>query len=87
MSRHCVLSIANFQDQLAFERFTCIECGHLLEDPVQVSCGDRFCKTCADEILAKDKPVVCPKCGEELVEEDGAPVSDCWLAFGLAMFV
>ena len=80
MSRHSVLSITNFQDQAAFERFTCIACSQLLEDPVQVCCGDRFCKTCADEILAKDRPVVCPECGEELVEEeDRTPVSDRWV--------
>ena len=54
-------------------RYICSKCKLLLKDPVQFSCGHRICKSCADEILAKDFLPRCPKddCGEVVEVEDG----------------
>ena len=74
MPGHSIPTV-NFKDPTAFEHFTCTACSLLLKDPVQLCCGDRFCKTCADQILAKDRPVVCPKCEAELKGEERELVS------------
>ena len=74
MPEHRISKI-NCKDQVAFERYRCFACRQLLDDPVQVSCGDRFCKSCADEIAALRIPALCPQCEEELKEEDGSLVS------------
>lgn len=53
-----------------------MKCEYLLRDPVQLSCGHRVCKHCADELIdnAETTPL-CPECGDEITEEDGAKVS------------
>ena len=65
------ISKINFKDQAAFERYVCSACRQLLNDPVQVSCGDRFCRSCAEEIAVLRIPALCPQCGKELEEEEG----------------
>ena len=56
-------------------RYSCIKCELLLEDPVQLGCGHRVCKQCADELIdnAETTPQ-CPECGDEVSEEDGVKV-------------
>jgi hypothetical protein len=48
-----------------------------LKEPVQLLCGDRLCKSCADEIIGQHASPVCPQadCGEPMDNEDGAYVS------------
>ena len=55
-----------------FAQFSCVKCELLLRDPVQSACGHRLCKSCADDVIAKEKIPKCPECGEEFDEEDGA---------------
>ena len=64
-----------FKGDVAPEQFFCVSCKLLLKDPVQSACGHRFCKSCADEIIGQDARPLCPECGEEFKEEDGAQVS------------
>ena len=65
-----------FNDSESFDRYSCMKCEYLLRDPVQLSCGHRVCKHCADELIdnAETTPL-CPECGDEINEEDGAKVS------------
>lgn len=71
------LSRELFKDQEALKRLLCPYCDKLLCDPVQPTCGHRLCRSCAEEIIAKDDPPMCPlsNCGEEFSDEDGAYVS------------
>ena len=39
---------------------------HVLQDPLQLSCGDLFCRLCVEPHLTNDAPLVCPNCDEEL---------------------
>ena len=56
------------------EQFLCAECKLLLSDPVQSSCGHRFCKSCADSMLENETAPVCPDCNEAFETENGAKV-------------
>ena len=64
-----------FKDCENISQFSCSECRLLLEDPVQLSCGHRLCKCCADELVS-NVTLKCPEseCNEEIAEEDGAKV-------------
>ena len=66
-----------FRDSEALNRYHCSECKLLLKEPVQSSCGHRFCRSCADDILSRDAPPQCPltDCREPFDEEDGMHVS------------
>ena len=69
-----------FKDGSAPRQFYCVSCHLLLKDPVQSSCGHRFCKSCADEIIARAIgneaiPAHCPECQEEFEEDEGVQVS------------
>ena len=59
------------------DRYNCVECKLLLQDPVQLSCGHRVCKNCADELISNAGEITpqCPECGDEISEEDGMKVS------------
>ena len=48
---------------------------NLLHVPVQLGCGHRMCKSCADDSLSKATPR-CPECGDNIVDEDGVPVNN-----------
>ena len=65
----------NFRDGAAVDRLCCVECKLLLKDPVQISCGHRLCKSCADKLLDSGSAALCPECNEELEDEDGTMVS------------
>lgn len=56
-----------------FSRYSCCHCASLLENPVQLGCGHRLCKSCADELVASTAK--CPECKEDIEEEDGVKVS------------
>ena len=58
------------------ERFSCRKCGSLLEDAVQVCCGHRLCKSCADELIASEPTPKCPECRDDIDEEEGLKVND-----------
>lgn len=64
-----------FKNSDSLHRYSCIECNLLLQDPVQLGCGHRVCKTCADELIANHESTPkCPECKEVIDEEDGAKV-------------
>lgn len=54
-------------------RHLCCECNLLMRDAVQLGCGHRLCKSCADELVASPM-ATCPDCKEDIEEEDGAKV-------------
>lgn len=58
------------------ERFSCTKCSSLLEDPVQIGCGHRLCKSCADELIASagESTPKCPECKDDIIEEEGVKV-------------
>ena len=64
-----------FKESESLDRYSCIKCNTLLRDPVQLSCGHRVCKQCADELIdnAETTPL-CPDCGDEISEEEGVKV-------------
>ena len=71
-----------FKNRADFDRYSCSKGGHLLVEPVQLGCGHRLCRACADELIAgkeKDstKSATCPvqDCNEEIHDEDGAYVN------------
>jgi hypothetical protein len=43
--------------------FICCKCHHVLRNPMQTTCGHRFCKECIDYILGSNS--ICPTCLEE----------------------
>ena len=47
-------------------RHLCELCDSLLKEPLQLSCGDLFCRLCVEPHLTNDSRLDCPKCGEEL---------------------
>lgn len=53
-------------------KFLCRHCQLILRNPVQGTCGHRFCRSCWDEILQVHTEVDCPACIEEPVEESEA---------------
>ncbi|XP_065182462.1 TNF receptor-associated factor 3-like [Sycon ciliatum] len=50
------------------ERYKCTYCKFILNQPMQLSCGDRFCRPCSNIILSKVPPK-CPLCDETLENE------------------
>ena len=75
-------------DDKTFARHICPKCKLVLRDAVQPACGHRICQSCADEILAKDTSLCCPKCNEPFEDEDGAYVSrQCALVCSYAWLV
>ena len=70
-----------FKKSEDFNRYSCLSCNGLLNDPVQLACGHRLCRTCAEKLIstAKEGKITpkCPDtdCNEELSDEDGAYVS------------
>ena len=65
-----------FKESESLDRYSCIKCESLLQDPVQLSCGHRVCKHCADELIDNtEETPLCPECGDEIIEEDGAKVA------------
>ena len=64
-----------FKSKEDVDRFYCPRCKSVLQEPVQITCGHRMCKSCADELLATEKVPTCVECNEEIVEEDGAKVN------------
>ena len=70
-----------FRKREDFARYSCLGCHGLFNDPVQLACGHRMCKSCAEKLTAAVKeggpPPRCPDndCNEELSDEDGAYVS------------
>ena len=66
-----------FKESESLDRYSCVECDSLLQDPVQLSCGHRVCRHCADELIANTETTPqCPECDEEISEEDGAKVKN-----------
>ena len=67
----------NFKEGTNLNGFICWECDLLLREPVQIACGHRLCKSCADELLQSGLPAQCPvqDCRELIEDEDGAKVS------------
>ena len=64
-----------FKESESLDRYSCIKCESLLQDPVQLSCGHRMYKHCADELIDNTEEIpLCPECGDEISEEDGAKV-------------
>ena len=55
-------------------RFVCTKCSLLLQDPVQISCGHRLCKSCVDELIANESVLKCPECEDDIIEEEGVKV-------------
>ena len=71
-----------FKDIENLDRFSCIQCNSLLQDPVQLGCGHRVCRHCADELISNtdtsrtvETTPRCPECDEEISEEDGVKVN------------
>jgi hypothetical protein len=65
-----------FKNSRGFDDYICPECNLLLNEPVQLSCGDRFCKSCADSVTESHAPPRCPKCEELCDVEDRVYVSN-----------
>ena len=65
-----------FKNTESLDRYSCVECSSLLCDPVQLGCGHRMCRQCADQLIdnAETTPQ-CPECDDEIDEEDGVKVS------------
>ena len=69
-----------FKNSGDFDRYSCLSCGHLLSNPVQLACGHRLCSSCADKLIATAKKEEstprCPDkdCNEDINDEDGAYV-------------
>eukprot|EP00117_Sycon_ciliatum_P007855 scpid109658/ scgid2072/ TNF receptor-associated factor 3; CD40 receptor-associated factor 1; TRAFAMN len=51
--------------------YLCAHCNLVSRNPVQMGCGERFCRSCADVIL-RGSSSSCPKCQEPL---EGKPMS------------
>ena len=70
-----------FKNSGDFDRYSCLSCNGLLKDPVQLACGHRLCRSCAEKLIVTAKKIEttpkCPDsdCSEELSDEDGAYVS------------
>ena len=58
----------------AIKRYLCLKCTQVLRDAVQLGCGHRLCKLCADELIATESTPKCVECEEDIMEEDGAKV-------------
>ena len=64
-----------FKDKESLQRLSCSECCSVLDNPVQITCGHRLCKACADVLIAAGTSPRCPECKEEIEEEDGVKVN------------
>ena len=66
-----------FKDEENLGQYSCVKCNLLLQDPVQLSCGHRVCKICADELISNvdETTPQCPECGDEISDEDGMKVN------------
>ena len=74
-----------FKNEADFDRYSCLTCRNLLHDPVQLGCGHRLCRSCADRLVASGTTVLkCPAedCDEDVNEEDGAYVMQIYLTLG-----
>ena len=77
-----------FKNKTDYDRYSCVKGApvHILNDPVQLSCGHRLCRACADDLVAASKnaaehnpttasllPISCPApdCNDPLDEDDG----------------
>lgn len=71
------IDMVNFKDNDAFNRYRCPECNLLLKEAVQLSCGHRLCRSCAEARTAEYSPQLCPvaDCKEPIDAEDGLYVS------------
>ena len=63
-----------FKNKDDVNRFSCTHCKSILQEPVQIGCGHRLCRSCADELIATEPTPTCAECKEEITEEDGAKV-------------
>ena len=76
-----VVTAEIFKNTGDFDRYSCLSCNGLLNNPVQLACGHRLCRSCAEKLIttAKEGKTTpkCPDtgCNEELSDEDGAYVS------------
>ena len=76
-SLHREVATKIFKNRDYLDRYSCLICSNLLHDPVQLGCGHRLCRSCADRLVASKATVLkCPAqdCGEEIADEDGAYV-------------
>ena len=70
-----------FKNNGDFDRYSCLSCSNLLSNPVQLACGHRLCRTCAEKLIAEAKEVEstpkCPDtdCNEDINDEDGVYVN------------
>ena len=74
---HTEVASEIFKHRGDLDRYSCLICGNLLHDPVQLGCGHRLCRSCADRLIASKATVLkCPAqdCGEDIDDEDGAYV-------------
>ena len=51
------------KDPQVLKDLGCSHSDHLLNDPVQPSCGHRLCKSCADQIIQRNP--ISPRCPKE----------------------
>jgi len=49
-------------------KYLCTFCGNVLRDPVQTSCGHRYCKSCVEPLL-RSSPSRCLVDNEEITEK------------------
>ena len=75
-----VVTTEIFKNRADLDRYSCLMCGNLLHDPVQLCCGHRLCLSCADRLVASETgaaPLKCPAegCDEDIDDEDGAYVN------------
>ena len=63
-----------FKDSECLDRYSCVKCESVLQDPVQLGCGHRVCRQCADELIANKTTPQCPECDDIISEEDGMKV-------------
>ena len=57
-----------FKESDILDRYSCVKCDLLLQDPVQLGCGHRVCKHCADELIDNAGEITpqCPECEDEI---------------------
>ena len=57
-----------FKDWTALQKYGCFQCKDILQNGVQLTCGHRLCKSCADTINSSCQP---PRCPHEDCHEEG----------------
>ena len=76
-----VITRGLFKKSEDFDRYSFLSCSQLLNHPVQLACGHRLCRSCAEKLITTAKKVeITPKCpdtdcSEDLSDEDGAYVN------------